>query len=299
MKHPMIRKLRGLASLGALLLLLVLLLSLSLAPSSASASTLRVCQSDPARYAYRMALVRQILHRTQLPGEPALDLQAFADGPDPTQERCLALLRERKVHLVYMPPTAERLAEFDAIPFDLHQGMLGYRLLLINRRDQALFAKVRSLDDLRQLKGGFGSQWSDYRLFELNRLPVMGAGNAETLLAMLEAGRFHYFHRGLHEAWAELEQHADKRHLMVDPHLALVYPNPVYLMFHKDDTELRRRFEQGLKRMRSDGSFEALFRANFADTIARAQLKKRRLIYLKSSPSDSATGRPPRPFWLN
>ena len=57
MKHPMIRKLRGLASLGALLLLLVLLLSLSLAPSSASASALRVCQSDTARYAYRMALV--------------------------------------------------------------------------------------------------------------------------------------------------------------------------------------------------------------------------------------------------
>lgn len=289
----MIRKLICLAWLGALLGLL-------LPPAQAHAKTLRVCQSDPARYSYRMAVVRQLLVRTQPPGAPADSLQPYAGGPDPSQERCLALLRQRKVDLVYLPPSPERVAEFDVIAVDLHQGMLGYRLLLINRRDEALFAKVKNLEDLRQLQGGFGSQWSDYRLFELNQLPVVGANSAETLLAMLDAGRFHYFHRGLHEAWAELEQHADKSNLMVAPDLALVYHNPVYLMFNKTDGALRRRFEQGLAQMRKDGSFQALFKATFHDTIVRAQLNKRRVIRLDAGPA-GIEGKlsPQRPFWLN
>ncbi len=288
----MIRKLICLAWLSTLLGLL-------LPPAQAHAKTLRVCQSDPARYAYRIALVRQILAKTQARGTPADSLQPYASGPDPSQERCLALLRQREVDLVYLPPTAERLAEFDVVPFDLHQGMLGYRLLLINRRDEAVFAKVQTLEDLRQLQGGFGSQWSDYRLFELNRLPVVGANSAETLLAMLDAGRFHYFHRGLHEAWAELEQHAEKRNLMVAPNLALVYHNPVYLMFNKADTALRQRFEQGLAQMRNDGSLQALFKASFTDTISRAQLNKRRLILLEAGQDGADASQRQRPFWLN
>jgi hypothetical protein len=287
------RKLQFLACLVALLGLLAM-------PTAVPAKTLRVCQSDPARYAYRQALVRQILLKTQTPGAAADTLQPYADGPDPSQDRCLALLRQRSVDLVYLPPSPERLAEFDVIPFDLHQGLLGYRLLLIHRRDAARFSQVQSLDDLRQLSGGFGRQWSDYRLFELNRLPVVGASNAETLLAMLEAGRFHYFHRGLHEAWAELAQHADKTGLMVEPHLALVYHNPVYLMFNKADGALRRRFEQGLAQMRNDGSLQALFKASFGASIARAQLHRRRLIRLDTGTLPAAeAAASERPFWLN
>ena len=44
--------------------------------------------------------------------------------------RCLHLLQERQVDLAFVPPTAERLRDFAVIPVDLHQGMLGYRLLL-------------------------------------------------------------------------------------------------------------------------------------------------------------------------
>lgn len=165
------------------------LLSLYLcALASASADELRVCQQDPSKYAYRIQLANLILARTdERYGELRI---RFHDRADPAQDRCLALLADGLVDLAYVPPSDARLREFAVIPFDLHSGMLGYRLLLINRADAQRFASVNSLEDLRRFTGGFGSQWSDFPLFAHNRLPVVGVAQADNLLAMLNGRRF-------------------------------------------------------------------------------------------------------------
>lgn len=247
------------------------------ARSSAEPQVLTLCQADPQRYAYRMALTRLLLARTAAPGERT-ELRPYAPGPDPTQERCLGLLRQGLVDLVYLPPQAELLREFSAIPFDLHQGMLGYRLLLIHKKDQARFAAVHDLAGLRQLTGGFGRQWADFALFERNQLPVVGVAQGQSLLAMLQSGRFQYFHRGLHEAWAELEANPQLDQLMVEPHLALHYRFPVYYLFRKDRAALRQRMERGLALIQADGSFAALFRQHFQAIARRAQLGNRTIL---------------------
>nr|WP_316638451.1 hypothetical protein [uncultured Roseateles sp.] len=269
-----------------------------LLPGFATADNLHICQADSGRYGYRIALAQLILDRTRAPGTRADRLIPFAAGSDPSQDRCLALLRQGQVRLLYLPPSEERLAEFDAIKIDLHQGILGYRLLLIHKKDQELFAQVQGLDQLRNLVGGFGAQWTDFKLFERNGLPVVGVGKTDSLLAMLEAGRFQYFHRGLHEAWAELEQHPELGQLMVEPRLALAYPLPVYFLFNKKDVALRQRFERGFQIIRNDGSFKALFLREFGPTLARAQLKRRLIIRVDYPPP---AGVPPAepPFWLN
>ncbi|MDT8998594.1 transporter substrate-binding domain-containing protein [Paucibacter sp. APW11] len=258
---------------------LLFALLLSLLQSNAVAVTLRLCQTDAARYGYRMALLQLLLDKTSRVGEHNR-LLPWSKGGDPAQDRCLGLLREREVDVVYLPPTPQRLAELAVIPIDLHQGMLGYRLLLINRKDTARFADVHSLADLRQLKGGFGRQWSDFVLFERNQLPVVGANNSKTLMAMLEAGRFDYFHRGLHEAWAELAEQPAGSPLIVEPHLALHYAFPVYLMLHPDDRALHQRLQRAFELVLADGSFKALFVREFGDIVQRAQLKRRTIIEL-------------------
>lgn len=160
------------------------------------AADLRLCQHAPEKYAYRLELTELILARTAATfGARQI---ARPEQADPPQERCLHLLQSQQVDVAFVPPTAERLRDFAVIPVDLHQGMLGYRLLLI-RRDQAeRFARVQTLEDLRQLRGGFGSQWSDFSVFAANGLPVVGMANPNNLLAMLSQGRFDYYHRGLH-----------------------------------------------------------------------------------------------------
>lgn len=263
-----------------LLHLILFLAGLVLAASTWAQGPLRICQSDPARYGYRRALAQLILDKTSANGQPDR-LVGWNGGQDPSQERCLALLRQREVDLVYLPPTEALLAEFDAIRFDIHQGMLGYRVLLIHRGRAADFARVRSLEDLRAFRAGFGQQWADFPMFELNRLPVVGAASATALLAMLNGGRFDYFHRGLHEAWAELAEHPELDQLMVEPSLALVYNFPVYFMFHKGNSALRERFERGIELVRADGSMQALFMREFGTVVQRAQLAKRRQIRIQ------------------
>lgn len=246
------------------------------AGAPAHAVELKVCQADRARYGYRMELARLILARTAAPGE-TVTIRPY-ERTDPAQQRCVQLLRDRAVDLVYLPPTQELLARFDAIRIDLHQGMLGYRLLLINRKDADAFAAVKTLDDLRRFTGGFGQQWADFPLFARNRLPVVTAAQSANLLAMLDSGRFHYFHRGLHEAWAELAQYPQFGDLMVEPHLALRYRFPVYFMFNRADAQLRERFERGFAQILADGSFRKLFLAEFGAIAYNAQLKDRTII---------------------
>lgn len=277
--------------------LLLVLLGGLISTTAFADSGLRVCQHEIEKYAYRIELSQLILDRTAerygtrqiLPGE----------GPDPSQERCLALLAKGLVDLAYVPPTGARQRDFLTLPFDLHNGMLGFRVLLIHRADAARFAKVNNLDDLRLLLGGFGSQWGDFALFARNRLPVVGVVNPDNLLPMLDKRRFAYYHRGLHEAWKELAAHAEQYpQLMVEPHLALVYDLPVFFTFNRDDPQLRQRFAEGLALIRADGSFSALFQRHFGQLAERAQLQQRTIIHLDYPTSP---GLPPRDtsLWLS
>lgn len=290
---------RAFLDLGCWILALLALTSAAQAQAAQQDSErgeLRVCQHEVGRYGYRIELANLILARTAASHGDLIIAPAL--GEDPPQERCLLQLRDGEVDLAYVPPSAERLEHFDMLRFDIHAGMLGYRLLLIRREDAARFAQVRNLEDLRQFRGGFVSQWSDFSRFALNGLPVVGTSRPENLLAMLGSHRFDYYHRAVHEAWPELDANASQYpNLMVEPNLALVYQLPVYFTFNHDDWALRERFEEGLRLIQADGSFQALLFRHFGKQVLRSRLNERRLLILENDlpedlpPADSR-------FWL-
>lgn len=254
---------------------------LGLALSQAQAVQLRLCQTDSPRYDYRLALTRLLLEKTSQTGEP-VTLNRHGQGADPSQERCLELLRSGEVDLVYLPPTPARLAEFAALPFDLHAGRLGYRLLLIRKEDAPRFARIRSLEQLRSLTGGFGRQWADLAVFEANGLPVIAGPGTEALLGMLRARRFDYLQRGVSEAYAELASFGGEDDLMVEPHLALHYALPVYFMVRRDRQPLLQRLQRGLQLAQQDGSFRRLLDQHQGRDWARAAIGRRRVLELAS-----------------
>ncbi len=115
---------------------------------------------------------------------------------------------------------------------------------------------------------------------------------------MLNGRRFDYYHRGLHEAWREVAAHRDSYPLlMVEPHLALAYAQPVYFTFNRADAQLKRRFEEGLAQIRSDGSYHQLFLRHFGELVRQSRLSERRLIRLQS---EAPAGLPEADssFWL-
>ena len=274
-----------------------LLLVLLFAGLPIHAAELQLCQHAPDKYAYRLELTKLILARTaERYGELSI---APSTQDDPAQERCLMMLRDGLVDLAFVPPTDQRLRDFAVIPYDLHAGMLGYRVLLIHKADATRFAQVKNLADLRQLTGGFGSQWSDFVLFARNRLPVVGVANPANLLAMLNKRRFDYYHRGLNEAWRELDAHAEEfPELIVEPNLALVYELPVYFTFNRRNSQLKQRFADGLAQIQADGSLRALFMRHYGAIAEQAQLQKRTLIPL-SYPNPAGLAPVDTRLWLS
>ena len=257
-------------------LLIVIILILS---TNVMGADVKVSQTDKEKYKFRIELANLILSRTaNLFGESKI--VPFSEN-DPTQKRCLLLLKQGKIDLAYLSPTEELLKDFSVIKIDIHNGMLGYRVFIINRKNQDKFSKVKNLNDLRKFKGGFGNQWSDYKVFGINKLPVTGVANTNNLLKMLNIGRFDYFHRGLHEAWAEVEANKNQLpNLIVEKSIALEYYYPVYFYFNKENVFLKKRFEKGFNIILKDGSFGKLFKKRFGHLADKAKLSKRTLIHI-------------------
>lgn len=174
------------------------------------------------------------------------------------------------------PEREERLLPI-RIPLD--KGVWGLRLLLINKESVAKFGAVTSVEQLKPLLAGQGSNWPDTAILRSNGLRVYGApGSYEVLFRMLEHGSIDYFPRSVTEVWGELHFHGAA--LMIEPTLVLRYRTAVYFFVRKGDTRLAAHLQAGLERMIADGSFEKLFQRYFGEEIRQSGLKGRRVIDL-------------------
>lgn len=84
----------------------------------------------------------------------------------------------------------------------------------------------------------------------------------EGLFAMLAAGRFELFSRGVVEVGEELaRQKPDHPELTIEHRLLLYYPLTRYFYVSRspEGEALARRISAGLERMLSDGSFDRMF----------------------------------------
>lgn len=268
------------------------------------AGVIRVCQTEKAKYAFRIDLANLILAKTARVYGKSEIVPFRREEQSISQNRCIELLKSKRLDLLYLPPKGSLLSNFSYIPFDIHAGMLGYRVFLIRKHNAADFKEVKNLADLRAYTGGFGKQWGDFNVFALNKLPVEGAANSSVLMKMLRHNRFDYFHRGLHEAWAELEASPEfARDLMVEERLALRYPFQVFFWFHKDNKYLKQRFETGLLLTLQDGSYRTLFNEHFGSLVEKAKLHQRTIIDIDYPMLDEVKqwlgDKAIEPFWLN
>ena len=168
------------------------------------------------------------------------------------------------------------------IKIPLYRGLLGYRLLVTNKKTAEKLSKVKSIEELRKFKAGFNSQWSDFPIFETNNLKVEAATNIANLYSMLSYERFDYFPRSLREVDQELIRfNATSKSLQVVEDLALFYPHPVYYHVSPQFKLLAERIEIGLKNILLNGQFRSLFNQYHNKYIQKYAPVKRNVIYLK------------------
>lgn len=249
------------------------------APSrAASAPTALTYFPVSPLHAYRWQMLALAL--AHAPDGPAPALHPFADA-DTSQKRAVRLLESGRIDVACFGPDAQREAQLQPVRIDILRGMLGFRLLLIRAADQARIAALDADGVRRELVYGFNSQWADLAILRANGLRLVTATGYENLFAMLAAGRFDAFPRGLNEAHRELAQFRGRfPGLAVEATKALYFPFPVWFWVRRENAALAERIEQGLRAALADGSFRRLFEAYHADEIALMKRGGRQVIML-------------------
>ena len=167
------------------------------------------------------------------------------------------------------------------VPVD--RGMLGYRVLLIRESDQAVFAGIKSLEELKSVRFGLLGWWEDVAVMENAGLNVVPGTSYEGLFKMLSAGRFDALSRSSSEVIQEFElRRKDLPGVVIEKHLLLHYPMPAYFWFPNTEDGRRRadRVREGLTQMLHDGSLQALFDEEFGPLIKRLDMDHRQVIEL-------------------
>ena len=247
-------------------------------------------------YEYRIKLLELALARTA-PAEGAAAAEPLADTV--TTARGLELLAQGRVDIVSQGTNTGLESRFLPIRIDILRGILGCRVWLIAADRQAEFSRLRTLDEVRKLKAGFGAQWGDLAILKENGLPVEEVTDTSRLIPMIAGRRMDYFPRGINEAWTELEDNqARYPELAIERNLAFFYQYPVYFFVRKGNVALANRIGRGLRAALADGSFKRLFLRYHGGLLAKANLSQRRLFRLTNSTLPAGTPAVDTSWWL-
>ena len=225
------------------------------------------------RYQFGLKLLDLALSKLDTPYRLAAP---FGDGINEARGHAMVVSGDLDVEFLMTSDTLERSTIPVRVP--VYRGILGLRLLLINKDDQDKFSRLTSLDELRQYTAGHGEHWNDLPVFAAHDLKVITSTSYESLFTQLENRRFDYFHRGINEIWDEWARHQDT--LAIADNIMLFYPHPVYFFVSKSRPELAQQLEDGLARALADGSYRQLFLAHHQKFIDQSDFNSRRLIVL-------------------
>lgn len=197
------------------------------------------------------------------------------------QERELFEVRQGRLDVAWSMTSAERERDLLPVRIPLVKGLLGYRLLLIRAEDRERFRAVDSAADLASFTAGQGLGWPDAEILRANGLPVIEGRDYEGLFAMLAAGRFDYFPRGITEIREELDRRPNAG-FAVEDRLLMAYPAPVYFFVNRSRPDLASRLLDGLERCLADGRFDRRFEEAVGESLREARVRHRHVLRLEN-----------------
>jgi hypothetical protein len=266
-------------------------------------------QAEPRRYFvdvqlpqnlqedYYIQLLRLILNASKAPDE-VIEFR-FANNPLSQARWVAAVVQDKSNNVLWTMTNIEREQSMRAIRVPLLKGLIGYRLLVIRKSDEARFAKINTKQELLALSAGQGMHWPDTQILRANQFKVREAMAKENLYKMLVAKRFDFFPRGATEVNLEADL-IRSQNLIVEPHLILHYPAALYFFVNKKNTELAQRLEKGWAIVLKNGEFDKLFLSTERVKSALEILKEpnRKIIELENSllPSDTPLDAPN--YWV-
>lgn len=261
---------------------------------TAYAKPVRVVDSTDGLPSYAKGLLK--LAFSKLPEKYELD----ESTKNNTEGRVIQMVDENQLDVCFFATTNEFEERMRPIRIPMLKGLLGYRVLLIKQGNQSKFDGIRTIEDLKRVSLGSGRAWADTDVLVANSLNVVKVLKYDGMFFMLDGGRFDAFPRGAHEPWAEIAKRPTLG-LEVEKNLLLVYPNPYYFFVNKNNVELAKAIEKGLRIAMEDGSFDQYFLNDPAvkDVLEKANLKNRTIIHLQNPTLPKATPVDDKSLWFD
>ncbi|QCP54131.1 amino acid ABC transporter substrate-binding protein [Trinickia violacea] len=272
-----------------------------LSSSVFAADVVRPLKSEEylVRYAYPFELLTEVLKVTTPTYGPYVEIP-YTDPISIARSHTEALKGDR-INIMISDAGHEDFDEgMIPIPFPIDRGLLGYRVALIDKHNQAKIDTVTTLEQLRSLSVGQGSNWGDVRVYQYNRVPVTTAETYDSLFLMLLHGRFDLFPRGVLEAPEEERAYGPRYpNLAIDRHLLIKYPFAQFFYVSKSQPRLAARIRDGLELMQKNGSFQAFFNRHFASQLSDLDLSHRTIIELQNPYLPAWVPRDRKELWFD
>ncbi|QDK47098.1 hypothetical protein DOM22_18980 [Bdellovibrio sp. ZAP7] len=241
------------------------------------------------RYKYHWEILKSALDLTEKKFGP----YSLTPSEILSEDQQLAEMKKKSAKLTVMIRETNKVfeTELNAVKIPIDRNLIGYRVLLIDKKNQAQLSKVDSLEKLITFNVGQGAGWGDISILKNSGFNVITKAKYDDLFKSLIAGEFQIFPRGVVEVLEEY-RHFKKLYsnLAIDDHVLLYYPLPTYFWFQdsSDGRLMARRVEEGLRFMIKSGSYRKIFDKHYAKVIRELDLNKRVLIkipnpYLPSS----------------
>ncbi|NEQ50787.1 MAG: TIR domain-containing protein [Leptolyngbya sp. SIO3F4] len=189
---------------------------------------------------------------------------------------------DKKIDVVWMMTNKARESYAKPIRFPLTQGLLGYRICLIEKDNKEIFSDISSLNDFIENKYSIGqvSDWPDTRILREAGIKVKEYETRDSIVHQLEAEKdIDCFARGATEIINEVTLY---KNLIVDDNIYFIYRSPIYFFVHRENKELAEIIENGLMTAMDNGKFCRLLMDEYSNSIKKLNFSERRQFFLSN-----------------
>ena len=214
------------------------------------------------------------------------------------QARQLMNIQSGVIDISWTMTTEAREQRFAPIRIPLMRGLLGYRVGIIKRANQPFFDLINNTEQLKTLRTLQGHDWPDTQILMAHQFNVGTTSNYQRIHQLLLEDKYHFFPRGVLEAYKEVALLDDVRYSVDTRHL-LVYPTAVYFFTRHEDSDVHRGVTLGLQRAIADGSFQTLFLSyqQHKQNLEKVNPKKRVVHCLTNPLAPASLNNTPAPYW--
>ena len=216
-----------------------------------------------------------------------------------SHKRVLKSLSDGEIDVMWTMTSINMENQALPIRIPLLKGLLGYRVFVIRKQSQSYFTANMALDNIKSLVAVQGKDWVDADILKMNGFNVENTSWMNTIYKTLNAGHFDYFPRSIIEANTEFKRY-DTQDLTIEKNILLHYPTAVYFFVRKNDHQLAKTMEAGLRLAIENGQLDKLLfeHPDHKEALAKSNIHKRSLYRIPNPLLPSQTPTDPK-LWID